>query len=56
MYQVTKEFIRIGGVFLLQKMPINSTAPDLNAETRQGPIVYAPQECGYAEILNFRMF
>ena len=34
LHQVTREDIIIGGGFSLQKLPINSTAADLNAEKR----------------------
>ena len=55
LYQGTREDIRIRGVFLLQKLPINSKAEALNTEIK-GPILYAPQECGYTLFVMFVMF
>ena len=48
--------MRIRGGFTLQKLRIKNTTADFNEEKIQGPIVYAPHECGYAVIVIFSMF
>ena len=56
MHKGTRYYIRFGGGFTLEKLHIYSTPEALNAGKRQGPIVYAPHECGYAVIIMFSMF